>query len=88
MEFEAAAGFGVSEPRCGGLVEDEGGFEAGAGEGVFDACDFFAEVEALGLRFLWVEMSGLVYVPRLRCLYRTRILLRFAVCMDIFLLKR
>jgi hypothetical protein len=49
VEFEAAAGFGVSEESGGGVVEDEGGLEDGAGEGVFDAGDFFAEVEALGL---------------------------------------
>ncbi len=47
MELEAAAGFGVAEVGGGGVVEDEGGFEARAGEGVLDARDFFAEVEGV-----------------------------------------
>ena len=58
MEFEAAAGFGVAEEGGGGVVEDEGGFEAGAGEGVLDAGDFFAEVEAFGLGLGWVEQAA------------------------------
>jgi hypothetical protein len=55
VELEAASGFGVSEERGGGVVEDKGGFEGGAGEAVLDAGDFFAEIEALGLGFGWVE---------------------------------
>jgi len=55
VELEAAAGFGVSEVGGGGLVEDEGRFEGGAGDAVLDARYFFAEVEALGLRLGWVE---------------------------------
>jgi hypothetical protein len=55
VEFEAVASFGVSEESGGGVVEDERGFKGGAGDAVFDACDFFAEVEALGLRLRWVE---------------------------------
>ncbi len=55
VEFEAAASFGVSEVRGGGLVEDEGGLEGRAGDAVLDARYFFAEVEALGLRLGWIE---------------------------------
>ena len=55
VELEAAAGFGVSEEGGGGVVEDERGFEGGAGDAVLDACDLFAEVEALGLRLGRVE---------------------------------
>jgi hypothetical protein len=55
VEFEAAAGFNISEEGGGGVVEDERGFEGGAGDAVLDACDFVAKVEALGLRFGRVE---------------------------------
>ena len=58
MEFEATAGFGVAEVEGSGVVEDEGGFEARTGEGVLDACDFFAEVEAFGLGFGRVEEAA------------------------------
>ncbi len=58
VELEAAAGFGVAEVEGGGVVEDERGFEAGAGEGVLDACDFFAEVEAFGLRLGRIEQAA------------------------------
>ena len=57
VEFEAAAGFGVSEERGGGVVEDERGFEGGAGDAVLDACDLFAKVEALGLRLGRIEKT-------------------------------
>ena len=55
VELEAAAGFDVSEEGGGGVVEDERGFEGGAGDAVLDACDFVAEVEAFGLRLGRVE---------------------------------
>ena len=47
----------MAEVCSGGVVEDEGGLEARAGEGVLDAGYFFAEVEAFGLRFRWVEQA-------------------------------
>lgn len=57
VEFETATGFGVAEECGGGVVEDEGGFEGGAGDAVLDAGDFFAEVEATGLRLGRVEQA-------------------------------
>jgi hypothetical protein len=58
VEFEAAASLRVSEESGGGVVEDEGRFEGRAGDAVLDACDFFAEVEALGLRLGWVKQAS------------------------------
>jgi hypothetical protein len=55
VEFEAAAGFGVAEEGGGGVVEDERRFEGGTGDAVLDGCDFFAEVETLGLRLRGIE---------------------------------
>ena len=40
------------------MVEGEGGLELGAGDGVFDAGDARAQVEALGLGFRWSEQAG------------------------------
>jgi hypothetical protein len=77
VEFKAAAGLDVSEEGGGGVVEDEGGFEGGTGDAVLDGCDFFAEVEALGLRLRRIEepthapakVSGLGEVG---CVFGTR----------------
>ncbi len=55
MEFETAAGFGVAEEGGGGVVEDEGGLEVGAGDAVVDAGDFVPEIQAFGLRLGRVE---------------------------------
>jgi hypothetical protein len=68
VETEAAAcGFGT-EGGAGGVVEKEGGFEVGAGAGVVDGADFFAEVEAFGED----GFAGLVCArkSRRRCLRR------------------
>jgi hypothetical protein len=40
VEFETAAGLGRAEEVGGGVVEDEGGFEVGAGDAVVDPGDF------------------------------------------------
>jgi hypothetical protein len=44
VEFEAATSVCISEESGSGIVEDERGFEGGAGDAVFDACNFFAKV--------------------------------------------
>jgi hypothetical protein len=48
VETEAATGGFGAEGGAGGVVEQEGGFEVGAGAGVFDGADAVAEVEAFG----------------------------------------
>jgi hypothetical protein len=55
VEFQAAASLGVSEECGGGVVEDEGGLEGGAGDAVLDACDLVAEIETFRLRLGRVE---------------------------------
>ena len=57
MELEAAAGFDGRRVRRW-RRRGRGRTRSGAGDGVLDARDFFAEVEALGLRLGWVEEAA------------------------------
>ncbi len=50
VQAQTAAGFGLREDADGRVVERKGGLELGAGDGVVDAGDAVAQVEALGLR--------------------------------------
>ena len=47
MQAQSTAGFFGTEGGAGGVVEQQGGFELGAGAGVVDEADAVAEVEAL-----------------------------------------
>jgi hypothetical protein len=77
VELEAAASLGVSEEGGGCVVEDERGLEAGAGNAVLDGGDFFAEVEAPGLRLGRVEKAThataeLSRLSEVRCVFGAR----------------
>ena len=58
VQAQAAAGLGEAEDCGGGVVERERGLELGAGDGVVDAGDASAEVEALTLGVRRREDAG------------------------------